>query len=82
MYGINKINTEDMQIGNYAYSEYTRQYYVVSALPNIIKKGHHIFALVRLDGQGYYYKCESLNELKNKISQDSETIIYKELIHE
>ena len=82
MYGINKINTEDIQIGNYAYSECTRQYYVVSALPNIIKEGHHIFALIRLDGQGYYYKCESLNELKNKISEDGETIIYKELIHE
>ena len=43
---------------------------------------NHIYALIRLDGQGYYYKCESLKELKNKISKDGETIIYKELIVE
>jgi len=47
MYGINKINTEDMQIGNYAYSDYTCQWYIVSALPNIIKEGYSICALIR-----------------------------------
>jgi len=79
MYGINKINTEDMQIGNYAYSNYTGQWYIVSALPNFIKEGYHIYALIRLDGQGYYYKSESLKELKNNIFNDGgETIIYKD----
>jgi len=83
MYGINKLNTEDMQVGNYAYSDHTGQYYIVSALPNFIKEGHHVYALIRLDGQGYYYKSNSLNELKDKISNDGgETTIFKDLIVE
>ena len=83
MYGINKINTKDMQVGNYAYSDYTEQWYIVSVLPNFIKEDSDVYALIRLDGQGYYYKSDSLNELKKKISQDGgETIIYKDLIVE
>ena len=36
-----------------------------------------------LDGQGYYYKCETLKELKNKIFDDNEeTLVYKGLIIE
>ena len=61
MYGINKINTENIQIGNYAYSDYTEQWYIVSALPNFIKENYHVYALIRLDGQGYYYKSDSLD---------------------
>lgn len=79
MYGINKKDVENMQIGDYAYSEHTGQYYIVSALPNIVKQGYSIFALIRLDGQGYYYKSELLDELKKKIYNDGETTIYKEL---
>jgi len=82
MYGINKINSEDMQIGHYAYSNYTGQWYVVSALPNVVQEGHSIYALIRLDGQGYFYKSESLNDLRNKVSNDGETIIYNSLIAE
>jgi len=83
MYGINKVNTEDMQIGNYAYSDYTEQWYIVSALPNFIKKGYHVYALIRLDGLGYCYKSESLKELKNNIANDGgETSIFKDLIFE
>ena len=83
MYGINKINTEDMQIGNYAYSDYTGQWYIVSALPNFINVCHHIYVLIRLDGQGYFYKSDSLDELKNNISKDGgETTIFKDLIFE
>jgi lipocalin len=82
MYGINKINDENMQIGNYAYSNYTGQWYIVSSLPNIVQEGLSIYALIRLDGQGYFYKSESLNDLRNKISNDGETIIYNGLIAE
>ena len=84
MYGINKINTKDIQVGNYAYSDYTEEQYIVSVLPNFIKKGCQVYALIRLDGQGgYYYKSESLDELKKKISQDGGEInVYKDLIIE
>ena len=52
MYGINKINTKDIQVGNYAYSDYTEEQYIVSVLPNFIKEGCQVYALIRLDGQG------------------------------
>jgi hypothetical protein len=83
MYGINKVNTEDMQVGNYAYSDFSGQWYVVSILPNFVMEGYFVYALIRLDGHGYYYKSESLDELRKKISQDGgETTIYKDLVVE
>jgi hypothetical protein len=79
MQGINEINYKDMEIGNYTFSDFTNSYYIVSALPNITTKGQTTYALVRLDGRGYYYASNSLEELKEKISQDCETTIFKEL---
>lgn len=81
MQGQNKIDFENLKVGNYAYSDYTEQYYLVASLPNIAIEGEIIYALVRLDGCGYYYASKSIEELKKKISQDGgETIIYKDLI--
>lgn len=83
MYGLNKIKTEDIHIGNYAYSDYTDHWYIVSALPNFIREGVDSYALVRIDGHGYCYKSDSLDELKKKIYQDGgETTVYKDLIIE
>lgn len=74
---------KDIEVGDYAFSDYTDEWYLVSVLPNFIKEGHDSYALIRLDGQGYYYKSESLEELKKKISQDDgETTVYEELIVE
>lgn len=70
--GIDKISYDEIEIGNYIYCSYTSQYYVVACLPNIIEKDKHIYALIRLDGQGYYYKSESFEELKQKVKLDEE----------
>lgn len=81
MVGQNEIDYKDLEVGNYAYSDHTEQYYVVASLPNIAIEGETIYALVRLDGCGYYYASKSIEELKKKISQDGgETVIYKDLI--
>lgn len=76
----NIINYKDLEIGNYAFSDYTKEWYVIACLPEIVEKTKNKYALVRLDGSGYYYLSDTLDEVKYKISMDGgETTIYKNL---
>lgn len=72
-----QIEPTNLQIGDYAYSIFTKAWYTVSELPNIINAETR-YALIRKDGCGYYYLCKTLDELKTKISWDGgETYIFR-----
>lgn len=75
---LERIKNEQLELGNIVYSEYTEQYYIVSSLPRIIKEGISKFALVRLDGQGYFYLSDSIEDIIKKMNMDGgETEAYK-----
>jgi len=68
---LKKKNNNNLHIGDIVYSDYTRKYYIVASLPRIIKdEKDTTIALVRLDGCGYFYLSDSLEELKNKMKTD------------
>jgi hypothetical protein len=77
---LERIKNEQLELGNIVYSEYTEQYYIVSCLPRIIKEDVSKFALVRMDGQGYFYLSDTIEEIINKMNMDGgETEAYKVL---
>lgn len=70
---------DDLKVGDLAYSVYTKAWYIVSCLPNIIN-GNTKYALIRKDGTGYYYLSSSMEELKERIHNDSETDIFRKVM--
>lgn len=75
---LERIENKYLEIGNMVYSNYTEQYYIATFLrfENDITK----YALVRLDGQGYFYLSDSIEEIIKKMSLDGgETEAYKVL---
>jgi hypothetical protein len=75
---LERIQNNQLEIGNMVYSNYTEKYYIATFLrfENDITK----YALVKLDGQGYFYLSDSLEEIIKKMSLDGgETKAYKVL---
>jgi hypothetical protein len=75
---VERVENNNLEVGNMVYSNYTEQYYIVTFLrfENNITK----YALVRLDGCGYFYLSDSINEIVKKMNMDGgETEAYKVL---
>ena len=80
---LNKINNNELQVGNIVYSDYTEKYYIVGCLPRIINEDMSKFALIRFDGTGYFYLSNTIEEIVNKMNMDGgETEAYKVLDYE
>lgn len=73
------IAKDGLKIGDLAYSIYTKSWYIVACLPNIID-GNTKYALIRKDVTGYYYLSISMEELKGRIYNDGETDIFRKVI--
>lgn len=70
---------KETQLGDIVYSDFMDKFYTVSFLPFNCEQDY--YALIRLDGEGYYYLSKSMEELIEKIRQDRETTVFKPVEH-